>query len=500
MTRERFDEHDGRMTKAAVVYPHQLFVDHPALVGVSQVVLVEDPLYFSQWRFHRQKLMLHRATMMQFAESCRQQKFKVHYVEASSLEDTASIALHLKRLQIRFVQYVDPCDDWLSTRLTQGLNRHQIAASVIADPHFLTPMPFIHRFTEGKKQLHFTDFYVAQRQRLKILLEPNDKPKGGKWSFDPENRKKLPKGLAIPLSDRVNETDVVREARQYTQKNFPNAIGSDTPFRYSTDHASAAAWLQDFIRERLAFFGDYEDAISTSHDVLFHSVLTPLLNIGLLSPQQVINAALAEADRIPLNSLEGFLRQVIGWREFVRLVYLKCGRFQRTRNFWNFTREIPSGFYDGSTGIDPVDHVIHQVLKTGYCHHIERLMILGNFLLLCEVHPDSVYRWFMEMFVDAYDWVMVPNVYGMSQHADGGMMTTKPYISGSNYVLKMSDFRKGRWCTVWDGLYWRFIVRQEAFFSRNPRMAMMVRMKDKLGARLNEHLDVAEEFLSQLKS
>lgn len=496
MNAERKQAEQGGMTKAALIYPHQLFANHPALLESSNVVLVEDPLFFSQYHFHRQKLMLHRATMKNFAESCRQRNFTVHYVEAASLQETASIAFHLKRLQINSVHYVDPCDDWLAMRLSQGLRQHGIDARVIPDPDFLTPREVIDRFAEGK--LYFTDFYITQRQRLDILIDRGGGPTGKKWSFDPDNRKRLPRGFEVPIRERIVESDAVREARRYTRQNFPAALGSDEEFCYPTDHAGAAAWLNEFVRERLVSFGDYEDAISTSHDVLFHSVLTPMLNVGLLRPQQVVDAALKAGDRIPLNSLEGFLRQVIGWREFVRLVYLQCGRRQRTRNFWSFDREIPSGFYTGRTGVAPVDHVIHQVLKTGYCHHIERLMILGNFLLLCEVHPDAVYRWFMELFVDAYDWVMVPNVYGMSQYADGGLMTTKPYISGSNYVLKMSDFKKGPWCKVWDGLYWRFIDRQQTCFSRNPRMAMMVRMKDKLGTKLDEHLQVAEDFLGRL--
>jgi len=223
-----------------------------------------------------------------------------------------------------------------------------------------------------------------------------------------------------------------------------------------------------------------------------------MLNIGLLSPRQVIDAATGQMERVPLNAMEGFVRQVIGWREFVRLVYRTRGRRQRTQNFWRFSRGMPASFYDGSTGIDPVDHVIRQVLRTGYCHHIERLMVLGNFMLLCEIEPDAVYQWFMELFIDAYDWVMVPNVYGMSQYADGGLMTTKPYVSGSRYVLKMSDFKRGPWCAVWDALYWRFIDRHAEYFAGNPRMAMMAKMRIKLGAKLDEHLQVAETFLTQL--
>ena len=181
-------------------------------------------------------------------------------------------------------------------------------------------------------------------------------------------------------------------------------------------------------------------------------------------------------------------------------MYLTHGREQRTRNYWGHTRPIPPGFYNGTTGIAPVDHAIQAVLDTGYCHHIERLMILGNFMLLCDIAPDDVYRWFMELFIDAYDWVMVPNVYGMSQHADGGRMTTKPYISGSSYVLKMSDFKKGPWCAIWDALYWRFVDRHADFFAANPRMAMMVKMKDKLGDKMDEHHKVADAFLARLHS
>jgi len=486
------------MTQAAIIYPHQLFADHPALADASQVVLVEEPLLFNQYSFHRQKLIFHRATMMQFAAALRKRRIKVHYIEAGELADTAAIARRLKQLQIRSVQYVDPCDDWLSTRLAAALKQEGIAASVLDDPHFLTPPSVIRDFTVGKERLHFTGFYIAQRKRLGLLLEKDRKPVGGQWSFDPDNRKKLPKGVRIPALRRPKEGESVGAARQYVRASFSKAIGADAEFGYPTDHAGAAVWLDSFVHERLASFGDYEDAISAAQDVLFHSVLTPMLNVGLLSPRQVIEAALAHAEHVPLNSMEGFVRQVIGWREFVRLVYLTQGRQQRTRNFWGLTRGIPTAFYDATTGIEPVDTVIRRVLRSGYCHHIERLMILGNFLLLCDISPDAIYQWFMEMFIDAYDWVMVPNVYGMSQFADGGLMTTKPYISGSSYVLRMSDFKKGPWCAVWDALYWRFIDRHADFFAANPRMSVMVKMKDKLGERLNEHFRVADAFLLKL--
>ena len=486
------------MHRAAIILPHQLFEPHPALEGVSHAVLVEEPLLFSQYAFCRQKLMFHRATLRRLAGQLRGRGLKVSYLEVADVPDTAALADVLAKLRIAVVRYVDPCDDWLSTRLSVALRRRGISAEVLDDPHFLTPMHVIRDYTAGKQRLLFTDFYIAQRKRLGILLDEYGKPLGGKWSFDTENRRKLPKDARVPAIRRPPENAHVREARQYVRQHFGNAPGSDDSFGYAIDPAGAARWLNEFVRQRLPLFGDYEDAISAGEETLYHGVLTPMLNVGLLSPRQVIDAALAQAGQVPINSLEGFIRQILGWREFVRLVYLDRGRRQRTRNFWGMTRPMPRAFYDGTTGIDPVDAVIRRVLRTGYAHHIERLMILGNFMLLCDIHPDAVYRWFMELFIDAYDWVMVPNVYGMSQHADGGLMTTKPYISGSSYVLKMSDFGRGPWCAVWDALYWRFVDRHAGFFAANPRMAMMARMKDKLGGKLREHLRVAGEFLDRL--
>ena len=223
---------------------------------------------------------------------------------------------------------------------------------------------------------------------------------------------------------QVDEDDFVPEAKITVELDFPNSIGVANTFNYPTNHVAAKKWLIDFIDSRLNQFGDFEDAMSAEQDVLFHSVLTPMLNIGLLSPKEAIDAALSRQSQVPINALEGFIRQVIGWREFMRLAYLKMGRQQQTSNFWGFSRAKPKSFYTGSTGIDPVDTVIQRILRTGYFHHIERLILLGSFMLLCEIHPDHVYRWFMENFIDAYDWIMVPNIYGMSQYAEGGKITT----------------------------------------------------------------------------
>ena len=486
------------MKTAALVYPHQLFDPHPALTGADCVVFAEDPLFFKQYPFHQKKLVLHRASMKAYAAKLADSGLSVSYVEAGELKHTGDVVKRLTMLKVKRMQMVDVCDDWLERRLTTALRQAKIELLTLPDPHFLTNREQITEYTHGKKKLFFTDFYMQQRKRLKILLEPGNKPVGGQWSFDPDNRKKLPANATVPKVSWPKTDEYVTEAQAYVQKNFAGHYGTTDNFHYPIDHKQARAWLRQFVRDRLALFGDYEDAISTKHEIVFHSVLTPMLNTGLISPHEIIDEVLKRSNDVPLNSLEGFLRQVIGWREFVRLVYLTHGRKQRTSNFWKLTKPMSKSFYDGTTGIEPVDHVIRQVLRTGYCHHIERLMILGNFLVLCDIHPDAVYQWFMELFIDAYDWVMVPNTYGMSQQADGGLMTTKPYISGSAYVLKMSDFKRGPWCPIWDALYWRFIDNHTEFFAANPRMAMMAKMKDKLGDKMIEHHCVAEGFLKKL--
>jgi deoxyribodipyrimidine photolyase-related protein len=503
---------------AAIVYPHQLWAKSPAIAASDVVILVEDPLFFSQYRFHVQKLVLHRASMTEFIQHCERLGKQVHRIESKSISRSSEIGTILNSKKIKKVYIVEPSDYLLRKHVTEGCRDAQIELEWLEDQSFLTPVEVMQKWADDRKHYHFTDFYTQQRKRLNLLLDEKGKPIGGKWTFDTDNRKKLPKGLVVPEIETPSQRPSVVEAKQYVAKAFPNAVGQVENFCYPVTHREAAKWLDSFVEERLASFGDYEDAISKQETFLFHSVLTPMLNIGLITPDQIIAQVIAKSDDVELNSLEGFVRQVIGWREFIRLVYLQAGSRQRTTNAWNLNRSLPASFYTGTTGIVPFDQSVQRTLKYAYCHHIERLMVLGNFMLLCDIHPDAVYQWFMELFIDSYDWVMVPNVYGMSQHADGGLMTTKPYISGSSYILKMSDYSKSdtgisnvgssdsvngdsgnaNWCEVWDALYWRFIDREREFFGSNPRMRVMVGQLDKMGAKLDHHRSVSERFLTKL--
>jgi deoxyribodipyrimidine photolyase-related protein len=304
------------------------------------------------------------------------------------------------------------------------------------------------------------NFYEWQRKRLNILIDDNNKPVGGSWSYDTENRKKIPKSISLPEIPKKAETQNVLEAKKYIEENFPNNYGDDSFFFYPTTHTEAENWLDDFLKNKLELFGPYEDAMVSENNILFHSLLSPILNIGLLTPKYVIDRTIKyteEKETFHLASLEGFIRQVIGWREYIRAIYVIEGRKIRSGNYFKASKDLPKSFWTGNTGIYPVDQAIKNILKTAYSHHIERLMVMGNFMNLCGFKPDQIYRWFMEMYIDSYDWVMVPNVYSMALYADGGIITTKPYISGSNYILKMSNYKKEKWAEKWDTLFWNFV-------------------------------------------
>lgn len=491
------------MNSVSLIFPHQLFKEHPALSIGREVYLVEEYLFFRQYNFHKQKLLLHRASMKYYAHFLNLHGHKVHYIETTQPEnDCRSLINSLAAKNITCIHLADPVDDWLLRRIKKSCGDHHIQLEIYPSPAFLNTMPDVHDFFDEKKNYFQTEFYISQRKKRKILLENNGSPAGGKWSYDQENRKKIPKNEVLPPDYRKQPDGYIIEAKSYVEKHFPQNYGNtDTAPLFAITHDAAEAHLDNFLKGRFEKFGIYEDAIIAHEHVLFHSVLSPMLNTGLLEPQQILTKALSAAKQysIPLNSTEGFIRQIIGWREFIRIVYEREGSRQRTRHFWNFSRKIPAAFWKGETGILPIDITIKKILQTGYCHHIERLMVLGNFMLLCEFDPDDVYRWFMELFIDAYDWVMVPNVYGMTQFADGGLMTTKPYISGSNYLMKMSNYPKGPWQQTWDGLFWRFMHIHRDVFLRNPRLQMLVTSFDKMDkAKRKEHLDVAEGFLKGL--
>lgn len=435
-----------------IIYPNQLCYDADLLKSYTTITLVEHPFFFTTFKYHKKKLIFHRATLKAYADWLKDLGKKVHYIEYSQAEPKNS-----------------------------------------PTPAFLLSDEECKERLAGKKKLFFQSFYIQQRKQFDILLE-GDKPVGGKWSFDPENRKALGKNFIPPPIKKCPIHAHDKEAHAYVEKHFKNNPGESGPILFPTTRADALAWLKDFVSHRLHLFGDYEDAVCYQESLLYHSGLSPLLNVGLLSAAEVLDAVLSQP-KVPLNSKEGFVRQVLGWREYVYGIYLCYGERQKKSNFFHHKRAIPASFYNGTSGIIPVDLTIQKLLKVGYLHHIERLMVLGSFFLLCEIDPMEVYSWFMELFIDSDEWVMVPNVMGMSQYADGGLMTTKPYICGSNYIKKMGNFPGGDWEAIWDGLFWRFMHKHAASLSKIPRMKLLLNQDWKLKQPL---IHKADDFLKHL--
>jgi deoxyribodipyrimidine photolyase-related protein len=488
---------------AAIIFPHQLFLNHPVLKKHRIVYLVEEPLFFKQYAFHKQKLVLHMASMKSYESWLKSAQFEVIYVDSNSPQSNSAVLIaDLHSKGVEHVHVVDPEDDWLKKRLNKAIQNTEMSIHFYDSPQFINTQKDLSDYFKADSKYFQTSFYTHFRKKHRILVDDTFKPIGGKWSFDAENRERVPKGFPIPKMPDVATSLFLKEAVDYVEKHFAENPGMSAPFIYPIQHKAAEEWLDDFFKQRFVHFGRFEDAIVHKESFLFHSVITPMLNIGLLQPKQIVDKSIAYAEKnnIPFNALEGFIRQILGWREFMRAVYLREGVKQRNSNFWQFKNKIPKSFWEGNTGIPPIDITIEKIKQTGYCHHIERLMVLGNFMLLCEFDPNEVYEWFMVFFIDAYDWVMVPNIYGMSQFADGGLTTTKPYISGSNYIMKMGDYPKGEWQKIWDALFWRFMHVHRDFFLQNPRLGMLIRTFDKMDPeKQKQHLETAENWLKKWK-
>lgn len=487
--------------KIGLIFPHQLFPDHPVLKhDCDKIYLVEDSLFFGDkhnpLKFHKQKLVLHRASMMAFKDELEEKGVTTSYIEYD--EDQTIIDI-LNDINPDTVICVDPTDYLLERRLRRFSGEK---ITLLPSPLFINSKEDNEKYLADGK-LFMQEFYKFQRRRLNILIDDNKKPSGEKWSFDDENRKKVPKSHypEIPNDPGARTNNYVTDAIQYVEEHFPGNYGNTDSFSYAINRQQALVVLNDFCKERLHLFGDYEDAIVKDRSQVYHSMLSPYINIGLISPMEVVNKVLeyAKANDIALNNTEGIIRQIIGWREFIRMVYEKHGNAMRNSNEWNHRRHMSDLWYTGNTSIDPIDVTISKTLDTAYAHHIERLMVLGNFMFLCRIKPDHIYNWFMEMYIDAYDWVMVPNVYGMTQSTQKGLMTTKPYISGSNYIKKMSDYSNGAWTEIWDALYWNTIIENLDELVANGRMHFVTtRAKKFTTQEKKDYKEKAEKFFKNI--
>ena len=434
-------------------------------------------------KHHKLKILLYLSSMRSFKDELKSKNFNISYKDVNKdfkLSYEKKLEKMIKEKKIKEVSFFEIEDKFFEKRILVLTKKHSIKINQIKSPMFLMDREEFKNYLSKNKRPFMANFYKLVRTKTNLLMNKNATPKGGKWSFDEENRKKLPNSIKIPKISKVKETKETIMLKKFISSNFKDHPGSIDQFWFPTTRKDAIKWLDEFLKERIKLFGDYEDAVTDKSNTVFHSALSPLINLGLITPEEIIEKLRKFENKVPINSLEGYIRQIIGWREFMRGIYQNYDQRLEKTNFFNHKRKMKNSWYSGTTGLDPLDHAINNAKNFGWSHHIERLMILANIMNLCEIHPKQVYKWFMEMFVDSSDWVMSPNVYGMGLFSDGGIFATKPYICGSSYFLKMMHFKKGPWCDVMDGLYWKFIDRHKTFFLKNPRLAMMVRISEKM--------------------
>ena len=466
--------------------------------------MAEDYQLCTYEKHHKLKILLFLSAMRSYADNLKKNQFKIEYQNIENKKFKDDYLEKLKKIlnskKIKEVSSFEIEDKFFEKQIIHFFKKENIKWNIIQSPMFLNSRNDFKNYLKKTKKPFMATFYKDVRKKSGILIRSDGNPTGGKWSFDDENRNKLPKNTYIPKFPKISETNHTKKLKPIIEKLFRDHPGSTDNFWFATEYEDVLKLLNFFIKEKLKLFGDYEDAVNQKNNILFHSSLSPYINLGLITPKLVIKKVLDfhKKNKVKLNSLEGYIRQIIGWREFMRGIYQNYSNEMESRNFFKQSRKMNKSWYEGNTGLPPLDYAIKNAVNYGWSHHIERLMILSNVMNLCEIKPNYVYKWFMEMFVDSSDWVMVPNVYGMGLFSDGGIFATKPYICGSSYFMKMMDFKKGDWCNTMDGLYWRFINRNRNFFLKNPRLSMMVRIFDKMKTeRKKLILSEAEKFINK---
>lgn len=471
------------MTVSVWVLGDQLLDVHPAIAAAQasgeeiRVVMIENWLRAARLPYHRQKITLIFSAMRHYAQRLEARGINVDYMRSDDVG--AALNQHLAASNSTHL-YTMAASEYHGRLFQQRLaERSRVPVTILPNTQFLTGQH--NPFPDPNKRVILENFYRAMRKHFNVLMQSDGQPVGGQWNFDHDNRKPLPKkGVHLPDALRFEPDDLTRAVMGDVAE-WGLGVGTLESFAYAVTHEGAAAALDDFITNRLPWFGDYEDAMTSRHRTLFHSVLSPYVNLGLLTPLQMIQPAIAayESGLAPLNAVEGFVRQIIGWREYMFWHYHRMMPALADSNDWGARRDVPAWMWTGQTEMNCVRHVLESLLETGYTHHIERLMVLSNFFMLSGVSPQAATRWFSSLFIDAYDWVMQTNVVGMGMNADGGVIATKPYIASANYINTMGDAcggcrfnpkqKLGEGACPFNTLYWNFLITHEGRLRANPR-------------------------------
>lgn len=416
-----------------VILPHQLYniknlnVDENNLKNFKYI-LWEHPHYFTKYNHNKKKLILHYASMLYYYDYLKQKKFNVSYIKFN------------EKFTSKDYYLFDPIDK------INLPNKYTFVES----PNFLLTTKQYELYRKKTKNFFFNSFYMWGKKQIDMI--PNIK------SLDKENRNSIPKDLKIPpIPTNNSDKKYINKAIKLVEKNFPKNCGNTNNFIFPISHKVANNWITHFIKYKLNNFGKYQDAIIKENNFLFHSLLSTSINIGLLNPIDVANKILKE--KVKMNNIEGFIRQLF-WREYQRYCYIYFN-FTNKSYFPYTINKLSKEWYNGTTGIKPIDVCINNAFNNGYLHHIERLMVVGNFMVLSNINPKAGHQWFMEFSCDSYEWVMAQNVYDMVFFVSGGKTMRRPYISSSNYVLKMSNYKKEDWCDIWDEKYNTFLKKNK---------------------------------------
>jgi len=501
-----------------LILTNQIFEDSPILEQLvnsnDKVILYEHPLHFTDFKYHKMKLVMHRATM-KYYESYLNKKIKNKIVY---IEFTDNFQQEIKKINPDKLHIYNPIDHDIMKELANTAKKLKFELAVYDNPINICKFADYQEYlkqSKNKNPYFHHSFYIWCRQKFNILVK-NNKPIGSKWSFDTENRLPFPKNYNNhdkEILDNANHNKYIEEAKKYVNKHFKNNHGSDN-YYLPIDFKGAKEHFNIFIKKRLNNFGPYEDAVDK--DIIFgnHSVLSPLINIGIITPTYIIKETekYYNSHNIKIQSVEGYIRQLF-WREFCVLVYLFKHDELESNNFFKHKNKLSKSWYDANTPIELLNNIITKALTYGWVHHIERLMYLGNFMLISEIEPYQVYKWFMELFIDAYPWVMSPNVYGMSQHSSGPVMMKRPYFSSSNYIDKMSSYKKKKdiykkikinnqeyeWYEIWDIVYYNFIGNNYNYLKNNYSTANIANIWNKKSKDEKNNINkIAKRFFNYL--
>jgi len=478
------------MKQIGVIFPDDLSVNNKVLTAIkkSDPLLVYEPCdTFYQLKHHKHKLVLLISALRHWTKYLEKDFKNIVHIKITKKRDVDLMHqledLHQKD-PFDILHVTQPSDHGVLTQLMFFGSKYNVELNIHSDTKFIDSIEGFSEWSKDKKSLVQEYYYRWLRKKYSLLMD-GDKPLGGKWNFDKENQKSVSKLKESPKPRQKLKSDEITISTMVDVENcFPDSVGNLESFNWAVTHTDARKQLQIFLESYFKSFGDFQDAIDKNNSTLFHSLLSPYINSGLLDPMECIVDAVSHfnesRNNIPINALEGFVRQILGWREFIRGVYWENMPQYKEKNFWSHKNSLNNNWYSGETGIPLLDDAIQESVNTGYTHHINRLMIISNLMNLSNIKPKEIYQWFMEMYVDSADWVMVPNVFGMGTYADGGIFSTKPYICGSSYMLRMSNYKKGEWCDTVDGLYWRFIETNREFFAKNPRLGLMLKSLDRM--------------------